>query len=172
MAERGEITKEIDVHSGMQEAETKNAEVERETGKMAAEKSNNKTKRREGEGEKAAKDTEAGEAVGAASLERGPAGVKTGVTAAKMAEVPRGGGGVEGAEENGDSGEKNGPNDGVNGGNSRRTSEDGNRSEKRGEKEEVSDEEEEENAEERVSYSAELTLGVYVERRGIDDGLG
>ncbi|KAI4803837.1 hypothetical protein KUCAC02_025485 [Chaenocephalus aceratus] len=117
--------------------------------------------RREGEGEKAAKDTEAGEAVGAASLERGQAGVKTGVMAAKMAEVPRGG--VEGAEENGDSGGKNGPNDGVNGGNSRRTSEDGNRSEK----EEVSDEEEGENAEERVSYSAELTLGVYVEgRRG------
>ncbi|KAK5888384.1 hypothetical protein CesoFtcFv8_014483 [Champsocephalus esox] len=54
---------------------------------MAAEKSNNKTKRREGEGEKAAKDTEAGEDVGAASLERGQAGVKTGVTAAKMAEV-------------------------------------------------------------------------------------
>ncbi|KAI4804551.1 hypothetical protein KUCAC02_026176 [Chaenocephalus aceratus] len=85
MAERGEITKEIDVHSGMQEVETKNVGVERETGKMAAEKSNNKTKRREGEGEKAAKDTEA---VGAASLERGQAGVKTGVTAAKMAEVP------------------------------------------------------------------------------------
>ncbi|KAK5895514.1 hypothetical protein CgunFtcFv8_009201 [Champsocephalus gunnari] len=123
----------------MQEAVTKNAEVERETGEMAAEKSNNKTKRREGEGEKAAKDTEAGEDVGAASLERGPAGVKTGVTAAKMAEVPRGGGGVEVAEENG-------PNDGVTGGNSRRTSEDGNRSEKEG----VSDEEEEENAEERV----------------------
>ncbi|XP_033943933.1 carbohydrate sulfotransferase 11-like isoform X2 [Pseudochaenichthys georgianus] len=140
MAERGEITKGIDVHSGMQEAVSKNAEVERETGKMAAEKSNNKTKRREGEGEKAAKDTEAGEDIGAASLERGQAGVKTGVTAAKMAEVPRGGGGVEGAEENG-------PNDGVTGGNGRRTSEDGNRSEKRREKEGVSNEEEEENAE-------------------------
>ncbi|KAK5921712.1 hypothetical protein CgunFtcFv8_019054 [Champsocephalus gunnari] len=104
-------------------------------------------KRSEGEGEKAAKDTEAGEAVGPASLERGQAGEKTGVktgvkkgvkkgvtkgvTAAKMTEVPRGGGGVEGAEENGDSGEKNGPNDGVNGGNGRRTSEDGNRSKKR-----------------------------------------
>ncbi|KAK5908016.1 hypothetical protein CgunFtcFv8_016111 [Champsocephalus gunnari] len=91
MAERGEITKEIDVHSGMQEDETNNAEVEQETGKIVAEKSNNKTKRSEGEGEKAAKDTEA---VGAASLERGQAGVKTGVTAAKMTEVPRGGGGV------------------------------------------------------------------------------
>ncbi|KAK5881933.1 hypothetical protein CesoFtcFv8_020570 [Champsocephalus esox] len=72
----------------MQEDETNNAEVERETGKIAAEKSNNKTKISEGEGEKAAKDTEAGEAVGAASLERGQAGVKTGVTAAKMTEVP------------------------------------------------------------------------------------
>ncbi|KAK5913318.1 hypothetical protein CgunFtcFv8_007882 [Champsocephalus gunnari] len=62
-------------------------EVERETGKMAVEKSKNKKKRREGEGEKAAKDTEAGEAVRAASLERGHAGVKTGVTSAKMVEL-------------------------------------------------------------------------------------
>ncbi|KAK5920345.1 hypothetical protein CgunFtcFv8_024166 [Champsocephalus gunnari] len=105
-----------DVLSGMQAAETKNAEVERETGEMAAEKSNNKMKRREGEGEKASKDTETGEA---ASVERGQAGVT----------VPRGGGGGGGerAEENGDSGAKNGPN-------RRRTSGDGSRSETRGEK--------------------------------------
>ncbi|KAK5902444.1 hypothetical protein CesoFtcFv8_007694 [Champsocephalus esox] len=91
---------------------------------MTAEKSNNKTKRCEGEGEKAAKDTEAGEDVGAASLERGQAGVKTGVktgvTAAKMAEVPL-------RRRMEILGGKNGPNVGVTGGNGRRTSEDGNR---------------------------------------------